>query len=825
MAYPLNKTLHRVFEIQAARSPNAIALTFNGKSLTYKELNQQANHLARTLKKRLVLSEAHSSLSAIPVILISVERGFHTIISMFAVLKAGACYVPVDPSDPSERIELIFNDSGARAIICERRLYKRFKSYLPETSDPLVVEDCQKASLYKENRNFRRLNNETSVHDPAYIIDGVMVRHFDIVNSMCTHIDNWGLTQKDRVLGFSSFNFEAAAWEAYSALLSGAILCLTTKEDILPGQLLVDTLRDNKITIAMVIPPSILSVTPYIDLPDLRMIIVGGETYPEALVETWSKEIEFHHVFIQVDQLPLATNGKKLTFDDDIRVNPRTQEEKKLVKLWQKILCVDCVGVLDNFFELGGHTLLAVQLALQIQETFQITCSVKDIFAYPVIAQLALYIQKQSNESGVGHSSINKIERTALLPVSFSQKSLLLLDQCTCTAIRLLGDLRVAQLKKCVDFLIARHESLRTIFKNKSGENYAEIISQASCSIEVKSINRAHLDDAMTEASRQSFDLSSGPLMRLQIFKLGNKNQVLIITQHRIIADTKSRDIFLRELSALYASDESQWPALFPPLAIQYIDYVAWQNQSLLAGDLQQQCDYWRNQLANPTVLNLPTTYPRPEFKTYNGRRHYFYLGRDLFIAIKELERTMHVSLSTLLLSAFAILLGRYSGQEDILISTPIANRLHKDTAGVMGLFANRLALRIDLSKAPNFIMVLERVKQTYLEAYLHQDVPFEYLSEMLGIKCEVMFALQSARDEMMLTLPGIEDEVLTSRCHSVLYDLSLNISEMAYGLGCGLEYKIDLFSAEAMAGLARDFEVLLKALVSNVNQPTPSLA
>lgn len=825
MRYPLNKTLHRIFEIQAARTPNAIALVFKGKSLTYKKLNQQANHLARTLKKRLVLSETNTPLSKIPIVLISVDHGFHTVISMLAVLKLGGCYVPVDRNDPSQRIQSIFNDLGARAIICERRFYKRFKSYLPEISDPLVLEDCQKASLYKENRNFRRLSNEASVHDPAYIIDGVMISHFDIVNLMYTHIDSWGLTQKDRVLGFSSFNFEAAAWETYSALLSGATLCLTTKEDVLPGKLLVDTLRDNKITIAMVIPTSTLSITPYTNLPDLRMIIVGGETCPETLLETWGKEIEFHHVFIQVDELSLVANSKKLTFDDVIRVEPRTQEEKKLVELWKEILCVDCVGVLDNFFELGGHTLLAVQLALNIEKTFQITCSVKDIFAYPIIAQLALYIQKQSDINNLSSHSIDRIERTALLPVSFSQEPLLLLDQCSCIAIRLLGGLCMTQLRRCVDFLIARHESLRTVFKNQSGKNYSEIMPPTPCKIEVKAINKAHLDDAMINASHQSFDLSAGPLMRLQIFKLGNKDQVLMITQHCIITDAWSMGIFLQELSTLYASDESQWQTIFPPLTIQYVDYVAWKNQSLLVGNLQKQCDYWRNQLANSTVLNLPTTYTRPKFKTYNGRRHYFYLGRDLFVSIKDLEQTMHVSLFTLLLSAFAILLGRYSGQEDILIGTPIANRSHKDTMGVIGLFANRLALRIDLSKSPNFVMVVERVKQTCLEAYLHQDIPFEYLSEMLQVKCEIMFSLKSASDEMSLTLPGIEDEVLTSRCYYTSHDLSLNISEMADGLGCNLEYNIDLFSAERMAALARDFKMLLKALVSDVNQRAFSLA
>lgn len=532
------------------------------------------------------------------------------------------------------------------------------------------------------------------------------------------------------------------------------------------------------------------------------------------------------HIFIQVDQLPLTANSKldKLAFDNITTAEPRTKEEKKLVKLWQEILCVDNVGVLDNFFELGGHTLLAAQLTLQIQETFQITCSVKDIFAYPVIAQLALYIQKQSDKSSINHRPINRIERTALLPISFSQKPLLLLDQCACIAIRLIGDLRVVQLEKCVDFLIARHENLRTIFENKSGEYYSEIISPMPCHIEVKSISEAYLDDAMTEASRQSFDLSSGPLMRLQIFKLGHKDQVLIITQHRIITDTESIGIFLRELGGLYASDESQWPAIFSPLAIQYVDYAAWQNQLLQAGDLQKQCDYWRNQLANSTVLNLPTTYTRPEFKTYNGRCHYFYLGSDLFAVIKRLERTMHVSLSTLLLSAFAILLGRYSGQDDILICTPMTNRFHPDITGVMGPFVNRLPLRIDLSKSPSFMTVLERVKQVCLEAYLHQELPFEYLSETLNIKCEVMFALQNNCNEMTLNLPGIEEEVLTSCPHCELCDLSLSVTEMVNGLGCDLKYNSDLFSKEAMVGLIRDFEGLLKTMVSNVNQPASNL-
>ena len=558
-------------------------------------------------------------------------------------------------------------------------------------------------------------------------------------------------------------------------------------------------------------------------------------------------------IFIQLDQLPLTASGKidkaalsqqqgrKLTFDDNALVAARTQEEKKLVELWQKILHVDQVGIFDNFFELGGHSLLAVRLASRIQEIFQIECSVKIIFEHPIITQLALYVQEQSGRLGMHCHPINSVDRTKCLPLSCSEQRLWFLEQCgeigvaaynIPIAIRLLGDLSVTKLRKCFDFLIARHENLRTVFKSQLGKAYQEIMPLRSSNIEVEVINKSHLDEIMTEESHRPFDLEVGPLLRLRLFKLGKRDHVLMINQHHIISDGKSVAILLKELSALYGSDESQWEENFPPLKIQYADFAVWQKQSLAAGHLQAQRDYWCCKLANFTRLNLPTTYCRPEFKTYNGRHHYFYLDRDLFASIKEVQRTTHATLFMILLSAFAILLSRYSGQDDIVIGSPVANRSHNDIAGIIGFFVNMLALRVDLSDSPNFMTVLKRVKQTCLEAYIHQDMPFEHLIDVLQVErdtsstpiFQVVFLLRNANDEIAVSLPNIEEEVLTSRYNRVQYDMTFNVAEMEFGLGCDIEYNIDLFGVEMMAAFARHFEILLKGLINNLKQPVHSL-
>ena len=376
-------------------------------------------------------------------------------------------------------------------------------------------------------------------------------------------------------------------------------------------------------------------------------------------------------------------------------------------------------------------------------------------------------------------SGIARRQDRASLPLSFAQQRLWFLDQrapdrpiySICRAFSLLGKLNLAALEHSLCEIVRRHEALRTTFALQEGQpiqviapslpGFSFLVDLAELAEGEREGRAQHL---MYEAAQHPFDLAKGPLVRIHLLRISREKHVLLLMIHHAICDGWSLNIFLRELSILYQAYVTGQPSPPPELPLQYADYVLWQREYLQGEMLETQLAYWRRRFEGaPAVLKLPTDHPRPAVQTFRGAHLLHELPQKLSLALRELSQREGVTLFMTLLATFATLLSRYSRQEDLLIGTPIANRLHSTLENLIGCFANILALRLDVSGHPDFRSLLARVRELCLEAYAHQDLPFEKLVEELVPErasdhtplLQVMFALQHMPQES-LQLSGL---------------------------------------------------------------------
>lgn len=382
--------------------------------------------------------------------------------------------------------------------------------------------------------------------------------------------------------------------------------------------------------------------------------------------------------------------------------------------------------------------------------------------------------------------------------------------------------------------LVQRHEILRTTFPLVKGVPVQVIAPHTETAIAVVDLCGLESTEQTTEVQRQvkshseqPFNLATGPLLSLVLLKLAQDSQVLVVTMHHIISDDWSMSLLIQELSTLYQGFASKQPSGLPELSIQYADFALWQRQWLQGEILKQQLGYWTQQLAGiPTLLNLPTDRPRPPVQTFRGSTQRFKLNQDLTQQLKHLSQQSGTTLFMTLLAAFALLLSRYSRQDDIVIGSPIANRNRQEIEPLIGLFINTLVLRVDLENNPTFFELLERVQQMTLDAYAHQDLPFEQLVEALQPQrslshhplFQVMFVLHNAPTPTLelpeLTLTPLERERTVAK-----FDLTLSMSETDTGLIGTWEYNSDLFEADTIARMVGHFQTLLSAIVSHPQQ------
>ncbi len=564
--------------------------------------------------------------------------------------------------------------------------------------------------------------------------------------------------------------------------------------------------------------------------------------------------------FVLLETLPLTPNGKvdrkALPAPDWSRqewetefIAPRTPVEEMLAGIWAQVLDAEQISVQDNFFELGGHSLLATQLISRLREAFQVDLPLRRIFEYPTIATLAEQIEiAQRSEAGLQAQPILPVARSGDLPLSFSQQRLWFLDQLEPgspfynlpEALRLTGALDRDAFERSLKEILRRHEVLRTSFVTLQDGRPRQVIAPDLelplevvdlCSLPAEEREKETLRMANAEA-QLPFDLAHGPLLRFKLLRLGEEEQVVLLTMHHIIGDDWSSNVLIQEFSLLYEAFANGRPSPLPELPIQYADFAAWQRNWLKGEVLETQLNYWKEQLQHsPPLLELPTDRPRPAVQTYRGAYQTFSLPARLSQGLKALCQREGVTLFMLLLAAFETLLYRHSRQEDFNVGTPIANRNRADIENLIGFFVNTLVLPADLSGEPGFTDLLKRVRETSLGAYAHQDLPFEMIVDALQPQrdmshsplFQVMFVIQNApmraREVQGLTVGSLEAHSGTAK-----FDLTLFMLEEGERLGGAFEYNTDLFDAATIAHLSQHFSILLQAILDDPSQSIATL-
>ncbi|MBV9927461.1 MAG: amino acid adenylation domain-containing protein [Acidobacteria bacterium] len=595
------------------------------------------------------------------------------------------------------------------------------------------------------------------------------------------------------------------------------------------------------------------------DAPGAKQLVgyvvpVEGETVAAAELARHLKgklpEYEVPSAFVTLEALPLTVNGKLdsavLPAPDTARpdlgsayARPRTETEQLLAGVWADVLRLDEVGVHDNFFDLGGHSLLAVQVISRVRELFHLELAVRDLFEAPTVAGLAEAIDRARGTGGQGTAPpIKPVPRDGGLPLSFAQQRLWFVCQLNPAspaynipaAIRLTGRLDVRALEQTVGELLRRHESLRVTFDIAEGR-LVQLVQEARpatlpiidlTELPAAEREREALKRALEEA-QEPFDLATGPLLRVGLLRLSEQEHVVLLTMHHIVSDGWSAGVLIREVGALYGAFSRGEGSPLAELAVQYADYAAWQREWLSGEVLEGQLSYWRRQLSGVETLELPTDRPRPPVQTYRGAHRQFTLKSETAGALRALARAEGATLFMTLLAAFQTLLHRHTGQEEVTVGTPVAGRNRAEVEGLIGFFVNTLVLRTDLSGAPTFRELLRRSREVSLDAFAHQDVPFEKLVEELQPErdpsrpplAQVFFTLENPQRES-LALPGLVLTPLETEPGTVKYDLVLGVADTGEELRARFDYNVDLFEEGTVARMVEHFITLLDGIAAD---------
>jgi amino acid adenylation domain-containing protein len=553
--------------------------------------------------------------------------------------------------------------------------------------------------------------------------------------------------------------------------------------------------------------------------------------------------------FVQVKEFPLSPNGKvdrralhaldaAQLEPEEAYVAPRSELETVLSGIWSELLGAARVGVHDDFFELGGHSLLATQVISRVRDTLHVELPLREFFQSPTVAGMAALIEnlRQSDE-GAQVPPILRASREGELPLSFAQQRLWFLDQLqpdsafynVPVAVSLKGKLDQDALQWTLNEIIRRHEVLRTVFKATHGEPRQKILPEVKMEVALHDLSHLPPSDQQPAAlhlaaldAQLPFDLSRPPLLRCSLLRLDHQEHIVLLTLHHIISDGWSMSVLVKEVAALYESRVSGAESKLAELGVQYVDYAVWQREWLSGEVLEEQVKYWRERLAGAQVLELPTDRPRPVERTFNGAFEPVFLSEKISTDLKLLSENNGVTLFMTLLAAFQALLSYYSGQEDVSIGTDIANRNHSEAERLIGFFVNQLVLRTDLSGDPSFAELLRRVREVTLDAYAHQDLPFELLVEALKLERSLKYAplfqaklvLQNT-PQRTLALPDLTLSILAVDYVAAKFDLTLLLEETPGGINGNFEYNTDLFDSTTVNRMARLWATLIQAVVT----------
>ncbi|HKR11124.1 MAG TPA: amino acid adenylation domain-containing protein, partial [Pyrinomonadaceae bacterium] len=562
--------------------------------------------------------------------------------------------------------------------------------------------------------------------------------------------------------------------------------------------------------------------------------------------------------FVVLESLPLTPNGKidrRVLLEmesgrakaEQETIQPRTPIEEVLLGIWKSVLRLEEIGVEENFFELGGHSLLATQVMSRVREAFGVEVALRHLFESPTIADLAQQIEQSlKRRSGLQLAPIRPVSRDVDVPLSFAQQRLWFIDQLEPgavsynipAAVKLNGKLDREALQQTLTEVVRRHEVLRTSFHNRDGK--AVQVIHPAAPVELPLTDLSQLPEAEREAevrrlarmeAQQAFDLSQGPLFVGTLLRLSEAEHVVLLTMHHIISDGWSIGLVINEVGTLYKAFLEGQPSPLEDLPIQYADYTCWQQEHLSGETLETHLSYWRRQLAGATGLELAPDKRRPAVQTASGAHESFSLPAELSEQLKSLCRREDVTLFMLLLAAFNALLHYCTGQQDLTIGTPIANRNRAETESLIGFFINMLVLRNDLSGDPTFRQLLQRAREVCLGAYTHQDVPFEKLVEELQPErsqshsplFQMILTLQNA-PLGTLELPGLELSAVDSGQETAQYDIALVMWETEQSISGTLTYNSDLYEAATIQRLVQLLQTVLQNVAEQPEIPLHSL-
>jgi hypothetical protein len=587
----------------------------------------------------------------------------------------------------------------------------------------------------------------------------------------------------------------------------------------------------------------------------IAYVVTSGEISNDGLRDRLRKHLPEYMVpliFVRMEALPLAPNGKinrralptpavASRASDGDYIAEATPLEELLTDIWAQVLGVERIGVNDDFFARGGHSLLATQVVARMRRALNINIPLARIFETPTIAGLATWIEQQIQGTTEKVSPITRMKRQGPTVLSYTQKRLWFIHRLDPDgtsynlpgAVRIEGPLDVPALEKSLKEIVRRHEVLRTRFVVVNGAPQQVVEDNATIELPIIGLDHVPSDELqkrvasiLQEDAQTLFNLEDSPLVRAKLLRLGERQYVLLVTMHHIVADDWSMGILVRELSALYRAFSAGRPSPLTELPIQYADFSMWQQKWFNGEALAQQLEYWKKQLAGLQPLELPTDRRRPDVPGGKGSKISFTLSSDLTKKLKDLGRQHSATLYMTLLAAYQTLLFHYSGQTDIAVGTSIAGRRFTEIEGLIGCFLNMLVLRTDLSGEPTFIELLKRVKDVTLGAYAHQDLPFEKLVETLQPDrdlsrtplFQVMLVFHNT-PQAQLELGDAKLQILDVTSESTKFDLTLFASEEAGRLNCVLNYSTDLFDAEGATRLAKDFQILLDCVASSPQQ------
>nr|WP_245592364.1 non-ribosomal peptide synthetase [Ectobacillus panaciterrae] len=555
-----------------------------------------------------------------------------------------------------------------------------------------------------------------------------------------------------------------------------------------------------------------------------------AESLPDFMIPSY---------FIQLEQIPLTAHGKvdrkqlPAPQDGDYLeeefIAPRNEWETKIAKVWQKVLGLEHVSIRESFFSLGGHSLKATILVSKLRQELQVEIEIKDIFTYQTVERLAQFVMQAEK---LQHQSIPVVEQQEYYIASSAQRRMFTLDKIVDNkllynipiAIRIMGNLDQKRFQESWNMLIERHESLRTSFELVKGEVVQKVHPPVPRTVDFIPVSSEAEVGWLQQLVSKSFDLKHAPLFQATVLERTKKDFILVMNMHHIISDEASIGVILRELMDLYEGRELK------EQRIQYKDYASWHNQLLQSETMKQQENYWVNQFAGEIpILQLPTDFQRPTVKKYDGDSVSFVVDSSVIAGLRKLTEYTGTTNYMVLLAAFKVLLAKYSRQDDVVIGTPIAGRTHADVENVVGMLINTLAIRTNPRSDKTFLQYVEEVKSKALEAYSHQDYPFEYLVDQLKVKrdlsrnplFDVMFSMEYP-DIPQSSTCEISFMPYETPYPLAKFDLSLYAQEIDEQLQFTFQYSTGLFTKETMEQMASHYQRILQSIIA---QPEKSLA